>query len=71
MSVELEHAIGCNVGLKSICHFHPSGKDYVKDLGGIVIVGDMGASQKYPLPRPKIHTPPNTTRNGLGIGLRG
>lgn len=41
MSIELEHAIGCNVGYKNICHFHPNGKDYVKAVGGVVIVGDV------------------------------
>jgi len=41
MSLELEHAIGCNVEYKSICHFHPNGKDYVKASGGVVIVGDL------------------------------
>eukprot|EP00446_Apocalathium_sp_SHHI-4_P042893 CAMPEP_0177326478 /NCGR_PEP_ID=MMETSP0368-20130122/18364_1 /TAXON_ID=447022 ORGANISM="Scrippsiella hangoei-like, Strain SHHI-4" /NCGR_SAMPLE_ID=MMETSP0368 /ASSEMBLY_ACC=CAM_ASM_000363 /LENGTH=612 /DNA_ID=CAMNT_0018786447 /DNA_START=51 /DNA_END=1889 /DNA_ORIENTATION=+ len=41
MSIELEHAIGCNVGFKSICHFHPNGNHYVKAVGGVVIVGDL------------------------------
>jgi WD40 repeat protein len=41
MSIELEHAIGCNVGFKNICHLHPGGKDYVKAVGGVVLVGDI------------------------------
>jgi len=41
MTLELEHAIGCNVEFKSICHLHPNGKDYVKAVGGVVIVGDL------------------------------
>ncbi|CAK0842330.1 unnamed protein product [Prorocentrum cordatum] len=41
MSIELEHAIGCNVEFKNVCHLHPNGKDYVKPLGGVVVVGDL------------------------------
>lgn len=41
MSIELEHAIGCNVEFKNICHFSPNGKDYVKAVGGVVILGDL------------------------------
>jgi len=41
MSIELEHAIGCNVNFKNICHFHPNGKSYVKAVGGVAIVGDL------------------------------
>lgn len=41
MSLELEHAIGCNVEFKGICRLHPNGKDYVKAVGGVVIVGDL------------------------------
>eukprot|EP00931_Biecheleriopsis_adriatica_P064766 TRINITY_DN39471_c0_g1_i1.p1 TRINITY_DN39471_c0_g1~~TRINITY_DN39471_c0_g1_i1.p1 ORF type:complete len:616 (+),score=115.11 TRINITY_DN39471_c0_g1_i1:39-1886(+) len=41
MSIELEHAIGCNVEFKRICHLHPNGRDYVKAVGGVVIVGDL------------------------------
>jgi len=41
MSIELEHAVGCNVEFKAICHLHPNGKDYLKAVGGVVIVGDL------------------------------
>lgn len=41
MSIELEHAIGCNVEFKRIAHLHPNGRDYVKAVGGVVIVGDL------------------------------
>eukprot|EP00439_Symbiodinium_sp_Y106_P055908 s1007_g7.t2 len=41
MSIELEHAIGCNVEFKRICHLHPNGKDYVKAVGGVIIIGDL------------------------------
>lgn len=41
MSLELEHTIGCNVEFKSISHYHPNGTDYVKAVGGVVIVGDV------------------------------
>eukprot|EP00438_Fugacium_kawagutii_P016904 Skav202210 [mRNA] locus=scaffold5327:62591:67683:- [translate_table: standard] len=41
MSIELEHAIGCNVEFKRICHIHPNGRDYLKAVGGVVIVGDL------------------------------
>lgn len=41
MSIELEHAIGCNVEFKNICYLHPNGKDFVKAVGGVVIVGDL------------------------------
>mmetsp|Transcript_34624 Transcript_34624/g.98553 ORF Transcript_34624/g.98553 Transcript_34624/m.98553 type:complete len:614 (-) Transcript_34624:94-1935(-) len=41
MSIELEHAIGCNVGFKNTCHLHPNGRDYVLAVGGVVIVGDL------------------------------
>jgi len=41
MSIELEHAIGCNVEYRNISHVHPNGKDYVKAVGGVVIVGDL------------------------------
>jgi len=41
MSIELEHAIGCNVEFRNICHFSPGGKDYVKAVGGVVLVGDL------------------------------
>lgn len=41
MTLELEHAVGCNVEFKAICHLHPNGKDYVKAVGGVVIVGDL------------------------------
>lgn len=41
MSIDLEHAIGCNVGFKNVCHLHPNGKDYLKAVGGVVIVGDL------------------------------
>lgn len=41
MSIELEHAIGCNVEFKRICHIHPNGRDYLKAVGGVVMVGDL------------------------------
>lgn len=41
MSIELEHAIGCNVEYNRISQMHPNGKDYVKAVGGVVIVGDL------------------------------
>jgi WD40 repeat protein len=41
MSLELEHAIGCNVEFKNICHLHPNGKEYVQAVGGVVILGDL------------------------------
>ncbi|CAE8600268.1 unnamed protein product, partial [Polarella glacialis] len=41
MSIELEHAIGCNAEFKSICHLHPNGKEYVKAIGGQVIIGSL------------------------------
>jgi len=41
MSIDLEHAIGCNVEFKNICHLHPNGREYVKAVGGVVIIGDL------------------------------
>jgi len=41
MSCDLEHAIGCNVEYRSIFHLHPNGTDYVKAVGGVVIVGSL------------------------------
>eukprot|EP00933_Yihiella_yeosuensis_P070649 TRINITY_DN78795_c0_g1_i1.p1 TRINITY_DN78795_c0_g1~~TRINITY_DN78795_c0_g1_i1.p1 ORF type:complete len:613 (+),score=88.29 TRINITY_DN78795_c0_g1_i1:61-1899(+) len=41
MSIELEHAIGCNAEFKSICHLHPNGRDHIKAVGGVIIVGDL------------------------------
>jgi WD40 repeat protein len=41
MALELEHAIGCNVEHRDICHMHPNGRDYVKAVGGVVLVGSL------------------------------
>eukprot|EP00929_Paragymnodinium_shiwhaense_P085336 TRINITY_DN4573_c0_g1_i1.p1 TRINITY_DN4573_c0_g1~~TRINITY_DN4573_c0_g1_i1.p1 ORF type:complete len:497 (-),score=72.40 TRINITY_DN4573_c0_g1_i1:46-1536(-) len=41
MSVELEHAIGCNVENRGICHLHPNGRDYIKAVGAVVLVGSL------------------------------
>mmetsp|Transcript_7868 Transcript_7868/g.18371 ORF Transcript_7868/g.18371 Transcript_7868/m.18371 type:complete len:615 (-) Transcript_7868:106-1950(-) len=41
MSLDLEHAIGCNVRFPNICLLHPDGKSYVKAVGGVVILGDL------------------------------
>jgi len=41
MPLELEHAIGCNVEFKGVCHYRPNSKDYVSAVGGVVIVADM------------------------------
>mmetsp|Transcript_11003 Transcript_11003/g.24226 ORF Transcript_11003/g.24226 Transcript_11003/m.24226 type:complete len:613 (+) Transcript_11003:106-1944(+) len=41
MSLDLEHAIGCNVAYRNVCHLHPNGKNFVKAVGGVVIVGDL------------------------------
>eukprot|EP00391_Amoebophrya_sp_Ameob2_P010730 CAMPEP_0178982128 /NCGR_PEP_ID=MMETSP0795-20121207/327_1 /TAXON_ID=88552 /ORGANISM="Amoebophrya sp., Strain Ameob2" /LENGTH=619 /DNA_ID=CAMNT_0020672745 /DNA_START=137 /DNA_END=1996 /DNA_ORIENTATION=+ len=37
MAMELEHAIGCNVGFTEIAHPHPNGKDYIYAIGAQVI----------------------------------
>ncbi len=42
MSVELEHAIGCNVAYSQVAKFHPNGKDYVKAVGGCLVITDLG-----------------------------
>jgi len=39
--MELEHAIGCNVGFTNIAHFHPNGEDIVYAMGGKVIVASL------------------------------
>jgi len=41
MSIDLEHAIGCNVEFNKVCHMLPNGKDYAKAVGGVVILGDL------------------------------
>jgi len=41
MSIELEHAIGCNVEYNRILQLHPNGQDYVKAVGGVVIQGSL------------------------------
>mmetsp|Transcript_51285 Transcript_51285/g.111311 ORF Transcript_51285/g.111311 Transcript_51285/m.111311 type:complete len:613 (+) Transcript_51285:37-1875(+) len=41
MSVDLEHAIGCNVEFRDISHLHPNGTHYVKAAGGVVILGSL------------------------------
>jgi WD40 repeat protein len=40
-AIELEHAIGCNVGFRNVSHLHPNGKDYVRAVGCVLIVGSM------------------------------
>lgn len=39
--MELEHAIGCNVGFRNACHFHPDRTHVVYPSGGQVVASSM------------------------------
>ncbi|CAD7929681.1 unnamed protein product [Amoebophrya sp. A120] len=41
MAMELEHAIGCNVGFTEIAHCHPNGSHYVYAIGAQVVASSI------------------------------